>query len=188
MPSALDYFNIQPPGNPLSQFFPQQGGDDAFRAQLEERPRGGAGLPPELALGLQTGDPMGFMDQIQKSRASIQSQNIIKGLQDLDFGSKDYLSPGITAGKNSLGVVTRPRRGYCASEFFGKQAQDNSLSDDAGTGHERSSTSLTLQPHHQQDYRDLIKKTNSTDVSNQGFDRLLRPTTTNTLPLSRRLR
>lgn len=90
MPSALDYLGITPPGNPLSQFFPQQGGDNDFRSQLEERPMGRSAIPPELALATQLPDPSGFLQQVQQFRGQNEAKQAIQSLQNLDFGSKDY--------------------------------------------------------------------------------------------------
>lgn len=171
MPSALDYFNIQPPGNPLSQFFPQPGGDDAFRAQLEERPRAGAGLPPEVALAYQTQDPSGFLDQVQKIRSGLQSQNIVKGLQSLDFNSKDYSkSVASLLGKNSLGAGDKTVQEILRQrEFSGAQAKDKSYSDDAAKAFKALSSIPQDDPDYEKKVNDLAQSTEDHVFTNPQF-------------------
>lgn len=133
MPSALDYLNITPPGNNLlSQFFPQTGGDDALRSQLEERPVNRTALPPEYAVAgmLPPDQAQGFLDLSNRIKSDMQSQNAIKGLKDLDFGSKDYpKSVARLLSNNPLAAQNSAVQNLLKlKEFSSKQANDTKYS------------------------------------------------------------
>ncbi len=125
MPDPASYFGITPPGSPLSQFFPQP--EDDFRAQLEERPKNRSAIPPEYAIASQMPDPQGFLKQVDDFRTQKESQDIIKGLQGLDFGSKDYPSSvAKLLSKNSRGASNSAVQNILKmKEFSGRQNQDS---------------------------------------------------------------
>lgn len=133
MSSALDYLGITPPGNPLSSFFPQAGGDDAFRSQLEERPQGRTRIPPELALASQLPDPSGFLQQVQQFRGQNESKQLIGELQNLDFGKPEYpASVAKLLGKYPNAAQNPIVQGVLKmKEFSGQQARQSQYNDQA---------------------------------------------------------
>jgi len=158
MPSPLDYFGITPPGNPLSAFFPQQGGDDAFRSQLEERPVNRTQIPPEYLVASQLPDPMGFLQQVQQQRGQTEARQAIQGLQNLDFGSKDYpasvaklLSKYPNAAQNS--AVQNILK---LKEFSGKQAADTKYNTQAAQAVKQFLAIPEDDPNYDQKFQDFI--------------------------------
>lgn len=131
MPSALDYLGITPPGNPLSQFFPQP--EDDFRNRLEERPANRTRLPPEYAIASQLPDPMGFLKQFQSLRSQNETGRALGELQNLDFGAKDYTPSVAKLISKYPNAAQNPafQNVLRLKEFSGKQTQDSKYDSEA---------------------------------------------------------
>lgn len=135
MPDPLSYFGITPPGNPLSQFFPQQGGDSDVASYLEGRPQGGSRIPLEYQIASRLPDLSGFLGQVNKLRGDTQAKKLIGDLGDLDFGSKDYPSSVAKLLSRNPDAAMNPavQNILKLKEFAGKQANDTRYDTQAAT-------------------------------------------------------
>lgn len=156
MPSALDYLGITPPSNPLAAFFPQAGGDDAFRSQLEERPAGRSRIPPELALASQLPDPSGFLQQVQQFRGQNEAKQAIGELQNLDFGKPGYAGSVAKLLSKYPNAAQSPavQKILQLKEFSGKQAADTKYS----SGAAQAAKGLLSIPEDAPDYDERYQK------------------------------
>ena len=158
MASALDYLRITPPGNPLSAFFPQQGGDDALRSQLEERPQGRSQIPPELAIASQLPDPSGFLQQVQQFRGQNEAKQAIQGLQGLDFGKPEYAGSVAKLLSKYPNAAQNPavQKILQLKEFSGKQAADTKYSSAAAQAAKDLLSIPEDDPNYDEKYQKLI--------------------------------
>lgn len=126
MPDPLAYFGIQPPGNSLSQYFPNQD-ENALRDRLEERPTSRMQIPLEYQVASQLPDPSGFLSEVNRIRGGTEAKKLIGELGDLDFGDKSYPSSLAKLFSRYPDAAQNPavQNILKLKEFAGKQATDS---------------------------------------------------------------
>lgn len=173
MPDPASYFGITPPGSPLSQFFPQP--DDDFRDQLEERPVNRTPIPREYQIASQLPDPEGFLRQVNQFKAQNQSENVIRGLQDLDYGSKDF-SPSVAKllSKNYLAAQNPAVQNILKLKALsGQQTKDKNLNSQAAQAMKQFYSLDPNSPTYPEDHQKWVEGLDPEVLADTRVDRLV---------------